>query len=67
MQIKEVKRPEIKEITNAYNLVELTQEYLKWAERQRVHVTKKIWVKPLGENKRRLRFLTIEECQTRID
>ncbi|MCP5002661.1 MAG: site-specific integrase [Planctomycetes bacterium] len=133
-EIKEAKRPEIKEIQNACKLVELAHEYLKWTERQRVHVTKKIWVKqlveafgnlsvrdlnprvieqwqsvrlkfnkpstvnrltgclkhminkgvqwgmateetlkqvrmvkPLEENNRRLRFLTIEECQTLVD
>lgn len=132
-EIKEAKRPEISEIKKAYKLAELAHEYLKWTERQRVHETKKIWVKqlveafgnldvrdlnprvieqwqsvrlkfnkpstvnrltgclkhminkgvqwgiateetlkmvrmvkPLEENNRRLRFLTIEECQTLI-
>ena len=131
---KESKRPEIKEARKGYKLAELAQEYLKWTERQRVHKTKKIWVKqlvqvfgnldvkdlnprvieqwqsvrlkynkpstvnrltgclkhminkgvqwemaseealklvrmvkPLEENNRRLRFLTIGECQTLID
>ena len=133
-EIKEARRPEIKDAVNEYKLAELAQEYLKWTERQRVHKTKKIWVKqliqvfgnlnlkdlnprvieqwqsvrlkynkpstvnrltgclkhmvnkgvqwgmaseeslklvrmvkPLEENNRRLRFLTIEECQTLID
>jgi integrase len=133
-EAKKAKRPEIKEIKTEHKLVELAQEYLKWTERQRVHKTKKIWVKqlvqafgtlyvkdlntriieqwqsvrlkynkpstvnrltgclkhminkgvdwdmateeslkqvrkvkPLEENNRRLRFLTIEECQTLID
>ncbi len=133
-EIREAKRPEIKNTVNECKLAELAQEYLKWTERQRVHKTKKIWVKqlvevfgnfdvkdlnprvieqwqsvrlkynkpstvnrltgclkhminkgvqwemaseealklvrmvkPLEENNRRLRFLTIEECQTLID
>jgi len=133
-EIRESKRPEIKNAVSEYKLAELAQEYLKWTERQRVHKTKKIWVrqlvevfgnldvkdlnprvieqwqsvrlkynkpstvnrltgclkhminkgvqwemaseealklvrmvKPLEENNRRLRFLTIEECQTLID
>ena len=132
-EIREAKSPEIKNSVNVCKLAELAQEYLKWTERQRVHKTKKIWVKqlvevfgnlyvedlnprvieqwqsvrlkynkpstvnrltgclkhminkgvqwemssedvlkrvrmvkPLEENNRRLRFLTIEECQTLI-
>ena len=48
-KIKEAKRPEIKNAVNEYKLAELAQEYLKWTERQRVHKTKKIWVKQLVE------------------
>jgi len=48
-EIKEAKRPEIKDAVKEYKLAELAQEYLKWTERQRVHKTKKIWVKQLVE------------------
>ena len=47
MEIREDKLPDTKKID--YKFAELANEYLKWAERQRVYKTKKIWIRQLVE------------------
>ena len=46
--IKEGKLPAIKKVKNC-SFVELAQDYSKWAERQRIFPTKKIWIRQLIE------------------
>jgi integrase len=67
-EIREDKLPETKNIDCKF--AELANAYLKWAERQRVYKTKKIWVKQLvevfgNENVRDLSTRMIEQWQSR--
>ena len=47
-EIKEDKIPEIRQVKN-YKFAELAQDYSKWAERQRIFKTKRIWIRQLVE------------------
>ncbi len=47
-EIKEGKIPEIRQVKN-YKIAELAHDYSKWAERQRIFKTKKIWIRQLVE------------------
>ncbi|ODS33560.1 MAG: integrase [Candidatus Scalindua rubra] len=49
-EANEGKTPEIKKIKKVVKLFELAKDYLKWTERQKVHRTKKVWVKQLIES-----------------
>ena len=66
--IKEGKQPEVKRITN-HTFNELSEQYLKWAERQRSFRSKQGFVKQLAEAfgslpLRRFNSLMIEQYQT---
>ncbi|MHC4322446.1 MAG: tyrosine-type recombinase/integrase [Planctomycetota bacterium] len=47
-EIKDGNIPEIRQVKN-YKFAELAQNYSKWAERQRIFKTKRIWIKQLVE------------------
>lgn len=47
-EIKDGKIPETRQVKN-YKFAELAYDYAKWAERQRIFKTKKIWIKQLVE------------------
>ena len=66
-EVKEGKSPDTQKIN--YKFAELAQAYLKWAERQRIYKTKKIWIRQLIEvfgnlNVRDLNTSIIEQWQS---
>ncbi len=68
-EIKEGNIPEIKQVKN-HKFAELAHDYSKWAERQRVYKTKKIWIRQLVEvfgnlNVKDLDTKTIEQWQSK--
>ncbi len=67
-EIREGKFPETRQAKD-YKFVELAQAYLKWAKRQRIYKTKKIWIRQLievfgNENVRDLNTSIIEQWQS---
>ncbi len=67
-EIAEEKEPKVKRIN--YKFAELAYDYSKWAERQRIFKTKKIWIKQLVEvfgnlDVKDMDTRTIEQWQTK--